>query len=296
MKDVYTLDDLRNAKADPDNIFFREEKPARLAVIGDPIAHSKSPQLHQPALDALDLNCTYIRVYLAAEEFDEGVNLMKNLGFIGCNVTVPHKEKALEGTRYPDAFARSVGVANTLLFKDGSCYSTDPVGLESALEQIFHLDLQKTRVAVFGAGGGAGSAVSLHFSQLNVKTLMMCNRSEEKLTKAVFPILEAGEYSKTCLSWFFGGDVPMAEDIDLIINATSLGLSPNQPSPIPSEILRPYHLVYDMTYGCENALSKACEEVGAVYTDGLSMLRHQGAEAFKIWFPGTDPLPLMGLQ
>ena len=124
----------------------------------------------------------------------------------------------------------------------------------------------------------------------------MCNRSEEKLTKAVFPILDEGEYSKTRLSWFFGGDVPMAEDIDLIINATSLGLSPNQPSPIPSEILRPYHLVYDMTYGCENALSKACKKVGAVYTDGLSMLRHQGAEAFKIWFPGTDPLPLMGLQ
>ncbi len=291
MKAVYTLSDLQQ----PDPIFLREDKPARLAVIGDPIAHSKSPELHQPALDVLGLNCTYVRVHLTAEEFDEGVNLMKELGFIGCNVTVPHKERALQWAKYPNAFARSVGVANTLIFKDDSCYSTDPVGLENALKQIFHLDLQKTRVAVFGAGGGAGSAVSLHLSQQNVKNLMMCNRSEEKLTKAVFPILDAGDYSKTRLSWFFGGSVPAPDEIDLLINATSLGLSPEQPSPIPADLLRPHHLVYDMTYGCENALAKACKEAGAVYTDGLSMLRHQGAAAFLLWFPGTEPLDLMGL-
>ena len=74
MKEVYTLADLQR----PDSIFLRVDKPARLAVIGDPVTHSKSPQLHQPALDSLGLNCTYIRVHLSAGEFEEGVSLMRD--------------------------------------------------------------------------------------------------------------------------------------------------------------------------------------------------------------------------
>lgn len=296
MKSVYTLEDLRNADSVSGEIFTREEKPARLAVIGDPIAHSKSPELHQPALDKLELNMTYIRVHLTAEEFDEGLGLLKNLGFIGCNVTVPHKERALAWVGSPSSFASQVGVANTILFEQNTCYSTDPIGLESALKEVFGFDVEGKSIFILGAGGGAGSAVAQYLISKPVGHLFLYNRTPEKLDAVYENIINLGDADLTKLSLYGGSDFPAMEEIDLIINATSLGLKEGQASPISQEHISGSHLVYDMTYGCENQLSKICTEKGANYSDGLSMLRHQGAEAFKLWFPGSDPSAHMGLK
>lgn len=300
MKAFYTLDDLRNPSEDADNIFLRDEQPARLAVIGDPIAHSKSPQLHQPALDHLGINATYIRVHLTADEFDEGVSLMQELGFIGCNVTVPHKERALAWAETPDSFSSQVGVANTILFAVGTCYTTDPIGLESALVEDFDYRLQGASLMVLGAGGGAGSAVAQYMVSQDPFHLYLYNRSPERLDATSGKIIESCAIDQTKVSYFTQTDFPHTGDIDLIINATSLGLKESDPCPIPSELIQAHHKVYDMTYGCENALSQACKAIGAQYTDGLSMLRHQGAEAFKLWFPietdGIDVPSIMGLR
>jgi len=290
MKEVYTLADLR----EPDSIFVRDSKPARLAVIGDPVVHSKSPQLHQPALDALGLNCTYVRIQLSADEFAEGVDLMKALGFIGCNVTVPHKERALAWATNPDSFAAQLGVANTILFQTEQCFTTDPVGCESAVAEQLDVNFADARILVIGAGGGAGSAVAQYIARNEYRELYLHNRSEANLASTVKKITDAGFWNAERMHLSSGSTFPSPDCFDLIINATSLGLKPEQPSPILSELLNLDHSVYDMTYGCENALSKVCKEVGARYADGMSMLAHQGAAAFKIWFPGTDPLPIMG--
>jgi len=295
MKDVYTLADLRDAKNDPDDLFYREVKPARLAVLGDPVAHSKSPQLHQPALDALGINAQYIRVHLTAEEFNEGVNLMQALGFIGCNCTVPHKERALAWAKHPDRFAAQLGVANTLLFGEGRSYTTDPVGCESAVREELGLEFQGKNILILGAGGGAGSAVAQYLLRQPVNHVFLYNRTPEKLDDLYQKVINLGDVDLTKLSLYGNGEYPSAQDLDLIINATSLGLKEEDASPIPESFLQAGHHVYDMTYGCENALAKGCKKVGAKYADGLSMLRHQGAEAFKLWFPGTDPLSVMGL-
>ncbi len=296
MKAVYTLQDLKHASTDPDNIFYREDKPARLAVLGDPIAHSKSPELHQPALDALALNCSYIRVHLTPEEFNEGVSLLQELGFIGCNCTVPHKERALAWTDQPSKFAQQLGVANTIHFADQTCYTTDPAGLESAVNEDLGLDFAGKNVLILGAGGGAGSAVAQHLLRKPLNHLFLYNRTPEKLDDLYQHIINLGDVDLTKLSLYGNDEYPNTQDIDLIINATSLGLREDQPSPFPESLLLSHHHVYDMTYGCKNALAQACEAKGAQYADGLSMLRHQGAEAFKLWFPGTDPLPMMGLK
>ena len=300
MKDVYTIEDLREPEKDADNIFLREEKPARLAVIGDPIAHSKSPQLHQPALDALNLDCTYIRVNLSATDFNEGIDRMKALGFLGCNVTVPHKERALLWAENPDDFSAQVGVANTILFNEDKCYTTDPVGLESALKETLGYHLESGRIFITGAGGGAGSAVSQYFSQNAIGHLFLYNRTPENLDAVYEKIVSSCRVDMTKVSCHGGGQYPASDEISLLINATSLGLKPEDPSPIPEELILSQHLVYDMTYGCENALARACEKVGAKYANGLSMLRHQGAEAFKLWFPvetqNKDVISLMGLN
>ena len=283
MKDFYTIDDLRSASAG--DIFHRDEKPARLAVIGDPIRHSKSPQLHQPALDALGINASYIRVQLTGKEFNEGVDLLQKLEFIGCNITLPHKERALHWANNPDVFAQQVGVANTIKFSDNSCYTTDPVGLERAVLEYFQYPLDKGRIFITGAGGGAGSATAQYVATKDISHMFLYNRTPEKLDDTYERIINACSVDLTKVSCFGGTNFPAADELELLINATSLGLNVSDPSPIPESLLRPDHVVYDMTYGCENELSKACKRVGAKYVDGLSMLRHQGAEAFKLWFP-----------
>jgi len=188
MKKVYTLDDL----LEPDPIFTREDKPARLAVIGDPVAHSKSPQLHQPALDALSFNCTYVRIHLTVDECSQGLTRMKELGFIGCNITVPHKESALAWSKNPDSFAAQLGVANTILFETEQCYTTDPIGCESAVEEQLGVNFADSRILVIGAGGGAGSAVAQHITRSSYKELILHNRSEDKLSNTVHKIKDTG--------------------------------------------------------------------------------------------------------
>ncbi len=289
MKDVYTLSDLRQ----PHPIFLQEDKPARLAVIGDPVAHSKSPQLHQPALDALGLNCTYVRIHLTAEEFTEGVGLMQELGFIGCNCTVPHKERALEWAKKPDSFASQLGVANTILFPSNECYTTDPIGCQNAVKEELGRDFADSRILILGAAGGAGSAVAQYITRHDYRHLSLYNRTTSKLETLKSKISTAGYWNSDKISLCGAGTFPNPDEIDLIINATSLGLKPEQGSPIPAEFLSPSHAVYDMTYGCQNQLAIDCQKAGAQYADGLSMLTHQGAAAFKLWFPDTNPV--MGL-
>ena len=299
-QDVYTIQDLRHPSKDPDNIFLREEKPARLAVIGNPISHSKSPQLHQPALDTLGLNLTYIRVNLQEKDFEEGISILHDLGFIGCNVTVPHKEKALAWAPNKDSFAEQVGVANTIAFSEQKCYTTDPIGFKSAVKETLSYNLDEGRIFVTGAGGGAGSAVSQFIAAHHISHLFLYNRTPEKLDNTYEKILKTSETDMTKVSLYGGSDYPDSNELELLVNATSLGLKADDPSPIPRELIRASHVVYDMTYGCENALSKACQQVGATYVDGLSMLRHQGAEAFKLWFPqetrSANLSEIMGLK
>ncbi|MDX1680615.1 MAG: shikimate dehydrogenase [Akkermansiaceae bacterium] len=292
-KDVYTLNDLA------DGILQQEDadKPARLAVIGWPVAHSASPQLHQPALDALDINCRYIRIEVPEGRVVEAFDLMREQRFIGCNATVPHKFAALAYCDEVDPAAQALGSVNTLRFdKDASRgFNTDGVGFAKAIEENFGSSLEGLKVVITGAAGGAGQALTSHCLRSGVRKLVLVNRSQGKLDMLV-KHLNPDEQDAEIIPLSF--DSPeLAQhclDSQLIVNTSSVGLKPDDPSILPAECLKPEHWVYDAIYEpAETPLLKLAKQEGAKTANGMSMLIHQGAFAFQHWFPDTEPLPHM---
>ncbi|MDQ8188893.1 shikimate dehydrogenase [Roseibacillus persicicus] len=301
MKDVYTLADLDDqATLNPEGA-----KPAKLAVIGHPVAHSQSPQLHQPALDALDIDARYIRLDLEPGELPAAFAKMKELGFVGTNVTVPHKFEALSACTDLDPAAEALGAVNTVLFGDGEDllgFNTDGPGFVRAIREEFSVDVRDLRIMIVGAGGGAGQALATQCAREGCEQLVLVNRSLEKLetlATRLEPYFESeklngpGERLE-----IYALDSPHLPEIaghcDLLVQTTSLGLKATDPAPIPSSCLQPHHLVYDTIYQpARTKFLRNAEANGARIANGLSLLLHQGALSFEYWFPGTSPLDAM---
>ncbi|GHC64908.1 shikimate dehydrogenase [Roseibacillus persicicus] len=301
MKDVYTLADLDDqATLNPEGT-----KPAKLAVIGHPVAHSQSPQLHQPALDALDIDARYIRLDLEPGELPAAFAKMKELGFVGTNVTVPHKFEALSACTDLDPAAEALGAVNTVLFGDGEDllgFNTDGPGFVRAIREEFSVDVRDLRIMIVGAGGGAGQALATQCAREGCEQLVLVNRSLEKLetlATRLEPYFESeklngpGERLE-----IYALDSPHLPEIaghcDLLVQTTSLGLKATDPAPIPSSCLQPHHLVYDTIYQpARTKFLRNAEANGARIANGLSLLLHQGALSFEYWFPGTSPLDAM---
>lgn len=181
MKPYYTLADLMDEEHPFD---AGEIVPARLAVIGFPIAHSKSPAMQQAALDAAGIRARYIRIQAAPEEFGEVVRLLRKRGFTGANVTVPHKQAACSLCSDTDALSRATGSVNTLVFQqDGSVsgFNTDGPGFARAIREEFSVDLRDLKVALLGSCGGAGLALAYTCAMQRCERLTLAGRSEEKL-------------------------------------------------------------------------------------------------------------------
>lgn len=293
MKQVYQISDLRNRSLLDEGA----EKPARLAVIGNPVAHSASPAMHQAALDACGMDMRYIRLEVAPGQVAEAFHLMKELGFIGCNVTVPHKLEAMECCDILSDDVSAIGVVNTIRFSDANGHTTghntDGPGLAHAILEDFDTDLANLRVMILGVGGGAGKAIATQCARLGCQQLWLVNRTLQKaqsLATSLQPYYPLTE-KPTPLS----SDDPMMEiaasRTDLIINATSLGMRASDELPIPAAFIKPHHMVYDAIYKpSETALLKQAMSVNARASNGLSMLLHQGVLAFEYWFPGHSPV------
>ncbi len=172
MNEVYSISDL----ASRDLLDAGASKPAKLAVIGHPIAHSASPALHQPALDAFGIDARYIRIDIQPGQVLEALEMMRALGFIGCNVTVPHKFEALEscGEIHPDA--RALGAVNTVRFDENVTrgFNTDGPGFVRAIADDFETPLSLLKVIILGAGGGAGQAIATQCAMQAVNATMCC--------------------------------------------------------------------------------------------------------------------------
>jgi shikimate dehydrogenase len=293
MKPVYTIDDLVSRAV----LDAGAEKPARLAVLGFPVAHSASPGMHQPALDANGIDARYIRLEVEPGKIPEAFAMMRALGFIGCNVTVPHKLDALENCNEVDPAARALGAVNTVRFDADATrgFNTDGPGFANAIEDEFGVSLDKLKVAIAGAGGGAGQAIAAQCVLLGVEKLGLINRTVEKLGPLVERLRETE--SKTEIIPLSFVDESLAEHCqacDLIVNTSSIGLKAGDPSILAAECLKPEHLVYDTIYQPSvTPLLALAQAKGCRTANGLTMLLHQGALAFQHWIPGTDPLSVM---
>ena len=293
MKLVYTLDDL----VARDVLDAGASKPARLAVLGWPVAHSASPRMHQPALDAHGIDARYIRLEVEPGQIPEAFSRLRELDFIGCNVTVPHKFAAMEHCDEVHPDARALGAVNTVRFDVDAIrgFNTDGPGFARAIADDFEVPLASLKVAIAGAGGGAGQAIATQCVLLSVAKLVLVNRSVEKLAALVSRLHELPSATEIMALPF---DAPLLVqhclDCDLIVNTSSVGLKAGDPSILPAACLRPQHRVYDTIYKpAVTPLLALAGSQGCRTSNGLSMLIHQGALAFHHWFPQFDPATVL---
>lgn len=293
MKDVYSIADLRSRTLLDEGA----HQPARLAVIGHPVAHSASPQMHQAALDAHGIEARYVRIDIEPGDVAEAFSRMQLLGFIGCNVTIPHKLEAMSACTWVDPNARLLGAVNTIHFEENRSmgYNTDGPGFARAVEEEFGVPLAKLRVAIIGAGGGAGQAIATQSCLLGVQKLVLANRSLGKIQELADRLRGiAPATSFTTLSLDDAHLAASCLDCDLLINTSSVGLKVDDPSILPNACLRPGHYVYDTIYKpAVTPLLAVAQRSGCATANGLSMLIQQGALAFQYWFPRSEPLAAM---
>ena len=300
MSDIFLAQDLWGRPG----IFSEMEPPARLGVFGNPVAHSLSPGFQSAALKACGIQGQYVRILTQPEELEKGLRALPGAGFWGANVTIPHKAAALAVMDEVDEGARRAGGVNTVVVEEGRLlgFSTDGPGLVRAVREEFFVDLKDLRVMLLGAGGGAGRAVAVQCAIEGCERLVLVNRTLSKMQELAAEL--APHFRSERLVGPAERLVAIAPDYaslereisqtDIVINATPLGMKRTDPSPLPAELLTANLLVYDMVYsrGGTRLVSEA-RAAGARASNGLSMLLHQGALSFEIWFNRPAPLPVM---
>jgi shikimate dehydrogenase len=294
-KEVYTLADLKD---------WREvDPPIRLGVFGDPVEHSLSPQIQNAALKFCKIDMQYARFHILPDELRDAIDLIRKLEFIGVNLTIPHKISALKLLDVADDNVKCIGAVNVIKIEGGKLrgFNTDGRGFARAIREEFSVDLRDLRVMILGAGGAA-RAIALQCAKENSERLVIANRSFEKAQKLAdelrdffsgpkvlgpVPRLQAVPLEEAAIRFQIG-------NLDLVVNATPVGLNRADASPIPARLLAPHLMVYDTIYSAERTpLVSAAIEAGARATNGLSMLLHQGALAFEIWFQREAPIEVM---
>ncbi|APX13114.1 shikimate dehydrogenase [Tateyamaria omphalii] len=251
-------------------------------VIGTPIAHSKSPQLHRHWLRTLGLKGDYIPMDVAARDLEDVLRTLPKAGFVGVNITIPHKEAALELADLVTDRATLIGAANTLIFRrDGQIHAdnTDGYGfIENLKAGAPHWDPGAGPATVMGAGGAA-RAVLASLLDAGVPEILLTNRTRVRAEKL------ADDFGKkvSVVDWVQAGNV--LEDSALVVNTTSLGMIGKPAMRVPLDGLRAGTLVTDLVYApLKTDLLAAAEAAGCVTVDGLGMLLHQAVPAFERWF------------
>ncbi|CUH85468.1 shikimate dehydrogenase [Thalassovita mediterranea] len=251
-------------------------------VIGHPIAHSKSPRLHGHWLRKLGLAGHYVPMDVAPQDFEEVLRALPKAGYVGVNVTVPHKEAALRIADDVTDRAALIGAANTLTFTaDGRIHAdnTDGYGFIANLQQSApEWDPASGPAAVLGAGGAARAVLS-SLLDAGVPEIYLSNRTRPRAEA-----LRADFGNKVkVVDWVQAGN--MLEDAATVVNTTSLGMMGHPELRVPLDGLQKGALVTDLVYNpLQTRLLREAEDMGCVTVDGLGMLIHQAVPGFERWF------------
>jgi shikimate dehydrogenase len=270
----------------------------RVGLIGDPVDHSRSPGMQNAAFDALDIDAYYELWPTLVADLAKRIASLRSPGVLGANVTISHKLAVMPLLDEIAPSAQAVGAVNTIINHAGRLigHNTDADGLADALRAIGWDTLEQA--LVLGAGGAArAAAVALH--QLEVRTICVLARDPATAEHMVSPL--AKQMSVAALLW---GDLHatdlsmwrrMLAGTDLIINATSLGMSPADPLPLSDAVLDLVHagtLIMDLiTHDTPLLVAARARQLPAL--NGLPMLLHQGALAFTLWTGQPAPLDAM---
>ena len=263
------------------------------AVIGHPIAHSRSPRLHGYWLRKYGISGHYIPLDVAPEDLETVVKTMPKMGFVGANVTIPHKERVMALVDKLTESAAAIGAVNTLIFKeDGTVIgdNTDGYGFIENLRQGAPLwDGMAGPAMVLGAGGAA-RAIVFSLLKAGVPKVMITNR-----TKARAETLHADFGDKVeVIDW--EDSAAALKDAETLVNTTSLGMVGKAPLNLSLDALSSRSTVTDIVYTpLETDLLRRAREKGCPTVDGLGMLLHQAVPGFEAWF-GTRPEVDAGLR
>jgi shikimate dehydrogenase len=257
----------------------------RACVIGWPIEHSRSPMIHGYWLRTLGIEGSYTREPVKPEELTDFLGSMKDRGFSGCNVTVPHKEAALALAQERDAAAIAIGAANTLWLDDGRLFASnsDAYGYMTYLGlKASHWAKRDAPVLILGAGGAARAIVH-GFLEAGVSRVRVSNRSAARSEDLV---RHFGTRVETC-SWETRSEA--ARDVGVIVNTTTLGMKAQGDPDIDFSRVHADTIVSDIVYvPLETSFLASARRHGLVTVDGLGMLLHQAVPGFEKWF-GVRP-------
>ncbi|SDK74987.1 shikimate dehydrogenase [Methylophilus rhizosphaerae] len=259
----------------------------KYAVIGHPIAHSKSPLIHQAFAAQFGKVISYEKILAPLDGFTETVHRLQAESFLGANVTVPFKFEAFNlcNSLSERAQALEAGAVNTLSFLgEGQIRgdNTDGAGLRRDIENNLGFSIAGKRLLMLGAGGAAQGVLG---SLLDAAQIVIANRTPGKALPMVAAIRHSLEASASTFE-------ALDQSFDLVINATSAGLTDSK-LPIPDCVFTANTLAYDMMYGRDTPFMQQARTAGAQVADGLGMLVEQAAEAFHSWHglrPQTAPV------
>jgi shikimate dehydrogenase len=273
-----------------------------VCVLGDPVGHSRSPAMQNAAFRALGLDWFYCAIEVSSERFDARVGQLRGQGFVGANVTVPHKVAALALADEVDATARAVGAANTLKLtsRGVKAWNTDVVGVTRALETAGLSSLTGLPTLLLGAGGSARAA-AYALAAAGANPLWIWNRTPERATRLARDLRLVTDATGVQAVAAVGA---LAGAAKVVVNATTIGMGRSNvqngpPSlkdyPLGDDALHEGQVVLDLAYrpGGTELINSALLH-GAAAVDGFEVLVQQGAESFKIW-TGLDP-PLEAMR
>lgn len=271
-----------------------------VGIIGYPVQHSLSPLFQQAAFNYLGLDIVYEAWETPPESLAQRLAVLREPGYLGANVTIPHKERVFTLLDDIDSVAQVVGAVNTIVKQEDKLvgYNTDVAGLREALLQE-GIRIEETATVVLGAGGAARAALHM---LLNAGTprVWVVNRSPARAEELIAGLARWFPTASTelrALSYDDSGFSTAVQSCGLVLNCTSVGMkgSPAEHQvPLPVEQLPDGAFVYDLVYiPVETPLVREARRRGLRAASGLSMLIYQGAEAFRLWTGYEPPIPVM---
>jgi shikimate dehydrogenase len=261
-----------------------------LGLLGWPVEHSLSPAMHNAAFTHLGLDCCYMTFPVKPEFLKDAVKAVRALDFSGVNVTVPHKEKVISFLDKVDKEAAFIGAVNTIVNQGEKLigYNTDGRGFMRLLSEA-RISVRNKNILILGAGG-ASRSIGYYLCQSASKLFLydIDRKKAGKLIKDLHKIRGNVALFSFQPSVFSN----QLDDIDIIINATPLGLKKADPLPVDTNLLKPRHIVCDLIYKNTPLLQRASRK-GCKTLNGLGMLLWQGAFAFELWTGRKAPVEVM---
>jgi len=265
------------------------------AVLGHPVRHSLSPVMHNAAFEALGMDAVYMPFDVEPGCLMEVLKSMRDMGFGGANLTVPLKEVAFGGLQDLDGTAQSAGAVNTVHFDEAGArgYNTDGYGLLAALREAFGAAAEGEDIAMLGSGGAA-RGTSLVCAAAGARSLTLVARNRER-TESLARDIKAALPSINLRCVLDEKEKAGAiRDATLVVHATTLGLHAGDPPFAPASAFRKGQRFYDLIYNNPvTSTLAAAREAGALTSNGLGMLLHQGARSFEIWTGTKPPIDIM---